>query len=82
MGELRNIRDDNPLAFFVPAGFDYILKVLTVCPDAARSWSLVQFYFGTLHWYTAVGWENPGSFSNDWLTSGNPAGHSQAVVLG
>lgn len=52
LGEVRPISDHNPLAFFLPCGFDYVLRVISVLPDAHRSWALVQFYFAKHEWYT------------------------------
>lgn len=52
--ELRGISENNPLAFLVPHGFDYILRVLSALPDPQRCWALVQFYFAKHEWYTKV----------------------------
>lgn len=54
LGEARPISDNNPMAFFLPSGFDYVLRVVSVLPDAHRSWALVQFYFAKHEWYTKV----------------------------
>lgn len=54
LGEVRGISEGNPLGFFLPSGFDYLLRVVSALPDGPRSWALVQFYFARHEWYTKV----------------------------
>jgi hypothetical protein len=52
--DTKVIEQSNPLAFFLPAGFDYVQQALLIVPPPSVTWRLVEFYFSSVEWYTKV----------------------------